>query len=257
MSHGRADTYAVALRVERTVACAAGHDSASSPCAVAIVAARAAEHVNALAGIHAQTRPTHTCARNVSQAHTSSFSKSNALCRGLPLVAHAAERAHSYVRGGATAAARAASHENALTAIRAGTRTTRALVRDVSRASLARRTSSDAHMLCPLSAGCVSARTDTLSHERVDTCVAALNVERARSPLAAHAAGIAQSSVCADARLLHARTTRALARDISRACRHIRCRSRVKRTVACAGRLPFSLAVASETDCPSRSRSHE
>ena len=34
--------YAVALRVERTVACAAGHDSARSLCALTIVAARAA-----------------------------------------------------------------------------------------------------------------------------------------------------------------------------------------------------------------------
>ena len=61
------DTYAVALKVERTVACAAGHGSARSLCVVAIVAAHAAEHVNALADIHAQTSTTHAPARELSR----------------------------------------------------------------------------------------------------------------------------------------------------------------------------------------------
>ena len=120
--------------------------------------------------------------------------------------------------------------------------------------SLARRTRSDEHMQCPLSAGRIRSRTDTLSLERADTCVAALNVGRTVTHAVAtgsarsrdRAIKLARGCEVAARAALHVNTfappheqkraTRAIAYDVSRACGHIRGRSRVARTVACAGR---------------------
>ena len=88
--------------------------------------------------------------------------------------------------------------------------------------SLARRTRSDEHMQCPLSAGRIRSRTDTLSLERADTCVAALNV--GRTVTHAVATGSARGQ---DRALLHVRRrercrTRGLARE------HVRATSRAE-----------------------------
>ena len=67
------------------------------------------------------------------RAHMTSLSRSNAQWRGQPPAGHAAASVHSYVRADVTVAARAASHANALAAIRVQTRAKHALARDVSR----------------------------------------------------------------------------------------------------------------------------
>ena len=117
--------------------------------------------------------------------------------------------------------------------------------------SLSRRTRADEHMQCPLGAGHVRSHTDTLSRERADTCVAALNVGRTACcsrgrPLAACAAWIAQSDVCAHERFLHARPrTRTLSRQqTSRSLQIARCLTgERKHVVDCTHTLSLAVAV--------------
>ena len=124
--------------------------------------------------------------------------------------------------------------------------------------SLARRTRSDARMRCPLGAGRGRSCTDTLSRERVDTCVAALSV--GRTVAHAVATGSARCQVATgsargqDRALLHVRRrercrTRGLARDRSRGNKRADCAQHASLHAMSHGRADTSV-VALQVERP-------